>query len=134
MDPIEFVVPGTPISGQSPGPTLEDWKGRIRRAAREVAPGPLPTRDDVSLTITYLYEEHPTTADLDNLVKAIQDALAGILFDNDSQVCDLRCRRRDIYGAYVVADVSPTLVQAIQAGAECVYIRVEDPPSSEVLE
>jgi len=46
----------------------------------------------VSIAIEYCYQKRPK--DIDNILKALFDALEGILFQNDSQIYELYVRKR----------------------------------------
>lgn len=92
---------------------------------RELATGP------VALRLLYLYDE--AALDADNILKPIQDALVGILFEDDSIVTDVEIRRRWRQASFIVNEVSPTLAAALELGSEFVYVSVSDAPPQDVL-
>ena len=53
--------------------------------------------------------EKPTRPDLDNVAKQVLDALNGVVWDDDSQVCDLRIRKR-----YAARDSEPATLILIR--------------------
>src|SRR5436190_24366585 len=71
MLPIEFTVPGPPVSYQTNVRSrLRIWEAKVRNAARACVPrGALPVnRSGLMLTLVY-YHEHPTVRiDNDNLL------------------------------------------------------------------
>ena len=89
MLPLEFVVMSTPISAQGSAEAKRLWKQLVKSAADDaLKSGDQPSNDSLTLRIAYFYMDAPA-ADLDNIVKPIQDALTGIAFANDVQVVDL---------------------------------------------
>jgi hypothetical protein len=85
----------------------------------------------VAVRLLYLYDE--AALDADNILKPIQDALIGILFDDDSIVTDVEIRRRWRRAAFTINAVSPTLAAGLELGSECVYVSVADAPAQDVL-
>jgi crossover junction endodeoxyribonuclease RusA len=84
-------------------------------------PGRLPFTVEVKLRITHYSERR--VADMDNLVKPIQDALQGVVYLNDGKV-DVAGNQRDINGRFHVRYISPPLAAAFTDGSEFVHIRV----------
>src|SRR5688572_19407725 len=80
---------GTPVSAQGSSDAKRLWQQRVTRAANEARPewSPPPFADLV-LRVAYFYVYAPA-ADLDNVVKPLQDALKGVAFEDDVQVVDL---------------------------------------------
>jgi crossover junction endodeoxyribonuclease RusA len=81
--------------------------------------------------VTYYFES--TAPDVDNMVKPIQDALAGIAYENDRQVADSTARKRVIYGAYRLWKAPRILAQAITAGPEFVHVQLLAPDLEDVI-
>lgn len=71
-------------------PKYRAWKKQIQVAAR--AAGVVLVDGAVCLTVEARVENR-RFADVDNLAKAVLDALEGIAYGNDRQVCELRARR-----------------------------------------
>ncbi len=75
-------------------------------------------------TIVYLCDESP--ADIDNIIKPIQDALVGLVFEDDFLVSDVDSHRRFLDEPIDVTNLPPLLQSGVAAGSECVYVRVSD--------
>ena len=59
------------------------------------------------MTITYFFEN--VDLDLDNIPKPILDALKGLVYNDDSQITDLICRKRERNRDMQVLNASPIL-------------------------
>jgi crossover junction endodeoxyribonuclease RusA len=73
-------------------------------------------------TIVYLCDSSP--ADIDNIIKPIQDALVGLVFDDDSLVSDVDSHRRFLADPIDVTSLPALLQKGVAYGSECVYVRV----------
>lgn len=133
MSLFEFVIAGPPVSQQARRRRRRDeWKEAVRAAAESYWPADAPPFvGPLAVTIYYFYED--AALDVDNLVKPFLDALIGLVYEDDRQISDLVCRRRDFRGPFVVRDVSPTLADGLVGGREFLYVRVEDAPSGDEL-
>ena len=133
MLPLEFVVTGTPVSHQSHNKIrLRAWQEQVRQAAREAMPSEeAPVTTDCLLVAVYFFGSPPVLLDNDNFIKPFQDALIGVVYQDDKQVTDTFIRRTDIGGRFRIPGRSRRLVDAIEQGQEFVYIRVEEAPSHE---
>lgn len=112
--PIEPVAQGRPkfrrfkdfVSTYDPGKS-KDYKKEIAKAAKEE--GMKPFDKDLPLTLSVCFfitkpkstkRRYPTVKpDLDNLVKAVKDALKGIAWHDDSQVVDSSESKRYAHSA-----------------------------------
>ena len=83
------------------------------------------------LKITYFYDG--VSADVDNIVKPIQDALVGLIYADDDQVTDVLCRKRNLNGNFTIP-LSPVLAEGFTRGNEFLYVKIEPPPNQEELE
>ncbi len=128
MLPLEFVVIGEPVSHQSHNKTLRrHWQARVREAAEAVWPKETaPSELDCLLIVTYYYGANPVLLDNDNLVKPIQDALNGLVYNDDSQVTDTMIRRTRQDQPFRFTGL--LVARALQNGEEFVYVRVEEAP------
>ena len=63
-------------------------------------------------------------ADIDNIIKPIQDALVGFVFADDSLITDVDSHRRFISDSIDRTNLPPLLIEGVLLGEECVYIRV----------
>ena len=115
---------GTPVSLQGSPDAKRYWQQRVTRAAEDAQLGRPPSRfDDLVLRVAYFYVYAPA-ADLDNIVKPLQDSLKGVAFEDDIQVVDLvaSMRRKG------VADVIPMttiLATAFGGGSDFVYVTID---------
>ena len=133
MLPFEFTIKGPPVSQQTRNrERLQQWKNDVKTAAESAWNGARPLTRPVSLTITYYYEE--LSPDVDNIIKPIQDALVGVILDDDTQVVDIKARKRLINGSYRIRGVSAVLLTAFSDGDEFLHIKVEEPPNMEILD
>ena len=122
---MEFVVYGIPVSQQARRKErVRDWRARVRAAAEaNLTQGGNPTQESVTLTIIYFFDS--IDLDVDNLVKPIQDALEGLVYENDAQVVESRSLKRNIRGSYNLDIISPVLAGALTTGREFIYVRIE---------
>jgi hypothetical protein len=82
---LEFVVLGPPISNQSPGPNLDQWRAKVATVSggvwnRAALTGKLKAR-----IINFHLGDKPSL-DLDNMSKPILDAMEGVAYENDRQI------------------------------------------------
>lgn len=134
MLPFEFTIEGPPLSHQTKNrQNLQNWKAQVSAAAQStLTAGTVPTLDNVSVTITYYYED--SSPDVDNIIKPIQDALIGIVFVDDSQVVDTKSRKRLLDGSFRIRGASAKLLLAFSEGKNFLHIKVEAEPNMEVLD
>lgn len=129
---LEFVVMGTPVSVQGSGEAKRFWQQRVTRAAMEARPnGQSSSFDDLVLRVAYFYVYAPA-ADLDNVVKPLQDALKGVAFDDDIQVVDLIASMRR-KGVSDRMPMRPVLASALGGGSDFVYVTVDRTTAIEVF-
>jgi len=130
--PLEFVVFGTPMSSQASSDAKRFWRERVSGeasvAAAAIQWAPL---DVVALRVAYFYVDAPA-ADLDNIVKPIQDALKGIAYDDDIQVIDLIASMRPKIGTDLIR-MSAVLAAGFAGNSDFVYITVHRSSVVEVL-
>ena len=129
--PFEFNVRGRPTSLQGSAGSRDTWKQKIRLAARAALPEgawALDTRLEVTILI---FSNEAMQGDLDNRIKAILDALAGVVFLDDDLVDRLVVQRFDPTDPCQIANPSATLRSAIGASEPIVYIRIDDRPNRE---
>lgn len=134
MLPFEFTIKGPPVSHQTKNRTrLRSWKNDVGiEAQRELGASSDISAGDISVTITYFYEN--STPDVDNVVKPILDALIGICYNDDSQVKEAKSRQKKIDRSYKIRGVSAVILNAFSDGDEFLHIRLEEYEDSEVLE
>lgn len=115
---------GRPVSAQTGSrPRLAAWQRQVRSAATSAWPaGQPPWVAAIELRITH-YAVKPI-ADMDNLIKPIQDALQGITYVNDRVVKDVTGNWRDIEAPFRVRYISRPLADAFSDGRPFVHIRL----------
>jgi crossover junction endodeoxyribonuclease RusA len=133
MMPCEFIIPRRPVSQQARRQgRLREWKEFVAEQARVTIREPMAlATDPVALKLLYIYDE--TALDVDNILKPIQDALIGVLLEDDSVVTDVEIRRRWRRTTFTVNAVSPTLAAGLALGTDFVYVALSDAPAQDVL-
>jgi hypothetical protein len=129
MIPFEFLIPRRPLSQQAKSSSLQVWKAFVRTEARKAWAGPPLQVGDFQITLIYLCTEAPP--DIDNIIKPIQDALVGLVFVDDSLICDVDGHRRFLDGVFDITRLPKLLLSGIANQVECVYVRIQ---SSKLLE
>ena len=132
MAALEFVVLGTPVSLQGSADAKRLWQQRVTRAAKEaLADRAASTFDDLALRVANFYVYAPA-ADLDNIVKPLQDALKGVAFVDDIQVVDLIASMRR-KGVSDRVPMTALLAGAFEAGSDFIYVTVDRSVTIEVF-
>jgi crossover junction endodeoxyribonuclease RusA len=126
---FDFLIPKRPVSSQTRQTSnLQEWKQYVRSEAAKSWTGQVLVDRDIQLTLVYLYKRDPL--DTDNIIKPIQDALIGLVYENDSLITDVVSSRRLLYGTFD-STLPDYLFQGIVQGIECVYVRVSESKSLE---
>ena len=133
MSPFEFVVPQRPVSQQARRQArVREWREFVAEHARLALDEPRTlATGPVALRLLYLYDD--PALDVDNILKPIQDALIGVLIEDDSIITDVEIRRRWLRSAFTVNAVSPTLAAGLALGREFVYVTLSDAPAQNIL-
>jgi crossover junction endodeoxyribonuclease RusA len=122
---FEFLIPKRPVSLQTRNrANLQLWKDYVYTEAAKTWKDKVYSGINLHLTLVYLYNQDPV--DTDNIVKPIQDALVGLIYDDDAFVSDVESHRRSLSGTFDLTKCSALLIQAILSGNECVYVRVQE--------
>lgn len=118
------------MSAQGPGrQRLKAWRTALRAAATEHwPPNTPPSEEPLEITIVYYHEGESIRMDNDNMVKPIQDALAGLIYVNDNQITDAHIRKTRLDGAFRVRGMSPALAEAFCRDREFLHIKVTSAP------
>ena len=126
--PLEFVVNGTPVSLQASARSRTNWKRTVETAAsKSFSFDTWLVEDPLAVTIFHFHrDERP--ADLDNIVKPILDAMVRVVYVDDEQVERLVVQRFDSVARDGIIDPSPTLIGAMDASADAVYILITRVP------
>jgi Holliday junction resolvase RusA-like endonuclease len=124
MQEFECLIPKRPVSLQTKSrKNLQSWKNYIGIEARKIWGNMLPIEDEsLRVSIIYLCDDSP--ADIDNIIKPIQDALVGIIFQDDSLVSDVDSHRRFLDEPINLVGLPPLLQAGAVIGKECIYIKV----------
>ena len=122
---FEFLIPKRPVSLQTKNrKNLQAWKDFVLLEAKKAWLGNSSTLDELHLTLVYLYYEDPV--DVDNIIKPIQDALVGLVYNDDLAIVDVESHRRPLSGPFEILKYPRLLAEGILGGGECVYVRVTD--------
>ena len=92
-----------------------------------------PNNVNLKLTVTYYHDGPAVRMDNDNLVKPIQDALNGLVYEDDNLITDTVVRKTDVNGRFHVRGMSPVLAGGFTVGQEFLHIRIEAAPDHGVL-
>jgi len=134
VDTFEFFVEGPPLSQQTRNPSrLREWKEYVRSEAAKLWRADEPYGGALKLTVVYYHERQSVLIDHDNMIKPIQDALAGLVYRNDRQITDAQTRKTNVDGRFRIRHLSPIYARAFAGGKEFIYIRIEEAPSHEEL-
>jgi crossover junction endodeoxyribonuclease RusA len=136
MLPFEVIVVGTPVSHQAQNrQALRSWQAEIQAAARASLPaGAQPVLDSVEIHVVYYHDEDAAhLPDEDNMLKPIQDALQGLVYEDDGQITDGTCRKRNFDSSFKVRGLSAVLAEGFVQGREFVHITVALAPDPTVL-
>jgi len=110
VDPFEFFVEGPPLSQQTRNPRrLREWKEYVRAEATKLWPTQAPVEIPLKLTVVYYHERPSVSIDHDNMIKPIQDALAGLVYKNDRQITDAQTRKTNIDGRFRLSAFRPSM-------------------------
>ena len=127
---LEFLIPSRPLSLQAKPKSKQDWKNFVREMASQNWMDSSPIRDtDICLTLVYLCDDSPP--DTDNIIKPIQDALVGLIYEDDSLIADVDSHRRFLSDPLDLTSLPSRLVNGALIGKECVYVRVSRSKSLE---
>jgi len=124
MIPFDFIVEGPPVSLQTKNRArLQAWKQTVRQAAASYwNAADTPSTDQLSIIVTNFYET--AAPDVDNIVKPIQDALIGLVYDDDAQITDCNTRKRKIDGAFKVKGLSRALADGFVNYGDFVHVKI----------
>jgi len=128
---FEMLIPRRPVSLQSKNAeNRQAWKDFVYGRARQAWKGGAPVCDQfLRFTLVYLCNDAP--ADIDNIIKPIQDALVGVVYADDFLISDVDAHRRFLSDNNDITELPGVLMDGIACGQEGVYIRVS---LSETLE
>jgi hypothetical protein len=111
---------------------LRTWKEFVARRAN-TAWGVRPPIQTGELHLTLVYLSGVQPADVDNIIKPIQDALVGLVLSDDSLIVAVESHRRLLTGSFDPMRLPPLLLTGLLTGRECVYVRLRDAQPLEEL-
>ena len=123
---LEFVVLGPPISNQSPGSNLDNWRATVEAEAKKQWNKAVLNGNLKAVIINFHLGSRPSV-DIDNMLKPILDVMQKIVYDDDRQIRQAEISHVRIDAPFVFVGASKILVAAVQAGHQFVYVRIEDP-------
>lgn len=130
--PVEFVVPGTPISFAASANSRHAWQTRIREAVQPLLPqNYFAAQNPVQVTI-FFFADTPVRFDIDNIVKPILDALKGCVFIDDRQVERLVVQKFEPERLFTFSDPSGELSDAFEADRPRVYLAIKGSEPGEI--
>ena len=88
--------------------------------------GETPLGYKVQIHVIYFHDSAPL--DVDNMLKPIQDALCGVVYEDDGQLTDTHGHLRDINGQYRVKGMTRAQAAGFVANTAFVNVRIELPP------
>ena len=123
---VEYVVLGPPVSNQSTNPaTLNQWKATVKGEAKKAwSNAPLKGRLKAILINFHVGEKPPL--DVDNMSKPIHDVMNKLVYEDDRQIRQAEITHVRIDAPMVIVGASKMLVDAVRAGRQFVYVRIED--------
>jgi crossover junction endodeoxyribonuclease RusA len=120
---LEFVVIGTPVSSQGSSDNRRFWQQLVQQEGRKAATVQLPVWTAVVLRLAYFHVDDPI-ADLDNIVKPVQDALKGIAYADDNQVIDLiASMRRKVFDTNI--PMTAALARGFDGESDFIHVVVD---------
>jgi len=121
---FEVLLPRRPISHQGKSRSREEWKEFIYgRAFKAWNQTPI-SGGRLKFTVVYLCESDP--ADINNIIKPIQDAMNSLVYADDSLVHDVTGHMRLLSDPIDIVGLPQLLADAVISGAECVYVQISN--------
>ncbi len=127
---LEFVVEGPPLSNQSrtsqAKENVKSWRAKVAGEARNRWAAP-PLLGTLRAVLVNFHAGDVPSVDVDNMSKPIFDCMEDIIYDNDRQIRQADIVHLSIDSDYSFVGVSRIIIDALQVGAQFVYVRIEDP-------
>ena len=130
MLPLEFTVLGPPVSHQTKNKVkLTEWKQYVRTwASLHWGIGP-PTKVAVEVSVTYFHEGDTVLLDNDNMLKPIQDAMNGLVYEDDRLVTLVHVKKARIRSSFSLQGCSKLVLDGLFEGRPFIHIRVDEASS-----
>ncbi len=127
---LEFVVLGPPISNQQSTPqgraNLTTWRATVAGEAQNLWTSSM-LMGALKAVIINFHGGNKPSVDVDNMSKPILDVMQNIVYGDDRQIRQAQITHLEIGTPFSIVGVSKVIVDAIQAGNQFVYVRIEDP-------
>lgn len=101
-----------------------EWRQAVESATKQIWGSESPVTYPIMVTITYFFVDDKQ-ADVDNIPKSILDALEGVVFEDDAQVFDLLCRKRDVRKDLTLGQGPQKLLDILANPRAAVHIKIE---------
>lgn len=128
---LEFVVAGPPISNQQSTAlgkaNLAAWRHRVQSEAIARWGTATALTENLKAVIINFHNGGKPSVDVDNLSKPILDAMNKLVYQDDRQIRQAQIVHIPIDDPMRIAGASQTLVAAVQAAKQFVYVRIESP-------
>ena len=102
-------------------------------AAAQAWGGREPLETPLKIAVSYYHDKKSVRIDTDNLVKPIQNALIGLIYQDDGWITDTVVRKTGINGLFYVRRASMVLLEAFSKGKAFVHIVVDHAPDHAIL-
>jgi Holliday junction resolvase RusA-like endonuclease len=128
--PFEFTVRGLPVSHQSRNKKLlAAWRQQVRGAAAGLWGTAPPVGVALRIAVTYFHDDADPRIDADNMLKPIQDALNGLVYEDDRLILDAQVRKARIDEPIRARHGSLPLLHAFHVGEPFVHVIIDLAPS-----
>jgi crossover junction endodeoxyribonuclease RusA len=77
------------------------------------------------MVVVYYHEGRSARIDGDNLLKPIQDALEGLIYEDDQQITETICRKTSIAQPIEARGAPIVLLEAFSQGDPFLYVRID---------
>lgn len=127
--PLEFIVPGTPVSLQATRASSRTaWKAHVRAASMTALPEHhFATAGRIAATLFYFPAE-PMQGDIDNIVKLVLDALSRHVYLDDAQIERVVVQKFEPENIFAFKAPSVLLERALRHPRPVLYVRLSDDP------
>lgn len=124
--PFEFTVAGRPYSHQTANRRgLAEWRRRVRAAAAARWGDRPPVASPLRIAVVYYHGAAAAGIDVDNLLKPVQDALTGLVYDDDGQLTAAVVRKTPIDTPLPARGASLVLLSGFSLFDPFVYVVVD---------
>jgi hypothetical protein len=127
---LKFIVLGPPISNQQSTPqgklNLTAWRATVAGEAQNNWVAGMLT-GHLKATIINFHSGNKPSVDVDNMSKPILDVLQNIVYGDVRQIRQAQITHLEIGAPFSIVGLSKMIVNALQAGTQFVYVRIEDP-------